>query len=65
MKLGGSELNGIVDSEEGYQLRPVYGSNVFLILKQKRLNDEDNCCKLEVNPQIRRQVLFIFGDYLT
>lgn len=56
MKLGGSELNGIVDSEEGYQLRPVTGSNVFLILKQKRLNDEDKCCKLEVNPQIRRQI---------
>lgn len=56
MKLGGSELNGIVDSEEGYQLRPVTGSNMFLILKQKRLNDEDKCCKLEVNPQIRRQI---------
>eukprot|EP00105_Crassostrea_gigas_P042167 XP_019926315.1 PREDICTED: uncharacterized protein LOC105336599 [Crassostrea gigas] len=47
VKLGGSELNKIVDSEEGYQLRPVTGSNVFLILKQKRLNDEDKCCKLE------------------
>lgn len=47
MKLGGSELNGIVDSEEEYQLRPVTGSNTFLILKQKRLNDEDKCCKLE------------------
>lgn len=56
MKLGGSELNGIVDSEEGYQLRPVTGSNMFLILKQKRLNDEDKCCKLEVNPQTRRQI---------
>lgn len=56
MKLGGSELNKIVDSEEGYQLRPVTGLNVFLILKQKRLNDEDKCCKLEVNPQIRRQI---------
>lgn len=56
MKLGGSELNGIVDSEEGYKLRPVTGSNMFLILKQKRLNDEDKCFKLEVNPQIRRQI---------
>nr|XP_019926041.2 VWFA and cache domain-containing protein 1 isoform X1 [Crassostrea gigas] len=39
--------NGIVDSSEGYQLRPVVGSNVFLILKQRRLNDEDRCCTSE------------------
>lgn len=47
VKLGGTELNGIVDSEEGYQLRPVSGSNVFLILKQKHKNDEDKCCHVE------------------
>nr|XP_034337034.1 VWFA and cache domain-containing protein 1 [Crassostrea gigas]XP_034337496.1 VWFA and cache domain-containing protein 1 [Crassostrea gigas]XP_034337917.1 VWFA and cache domain-containing protein 1 [Crassostrea gigas] len=47
VKLGGTELNGIVDSEEGYQLRPVSGSNVFLILKHKHKNDEDKCCNVE------------------
>lgn len=43
-----SSSNGIDDSLEGYELRPVAGSNVFLILKHRRLNDEDKCCTSEV-----------------
>lgn len=42
-----SSSNGIDDSLEGYELRPVAGSNVFLILKHRRLNDEDKCCTSE------------------
>lgn len=53
MKLGGSDLNGIVDLEEGYQLRPVSGSNAFIILKKRRPNDEDKCCDVKVYHQIR------------
>lgn len=48
VKLEGSYLGGIIDSEDGYELRPVSGSNVFLILKQRRSNDEDKCCDSEV-----------------
>lgn len=48
MKLRGSQLGGIIDELEGYQLRPVSGSNVFLILKERRPNDNDKCCMSEV-----------------
>uniref|UniRef100_A0A8W8N3R2 VWFA domain-containing protein n=1 Tax=Magallana gigas TaxID=29159 RepID=A0A8W8N3R2_MAGGI len=47
VKLKGSDLGGIIDSEKGYELRPVPGSNVFLILKKRRSNDEDKCCDSE------------------
>lgn len=36
--------SGLIDSVEGYELRPVNGSNVYLILKQRRPNDEESCC---------------------
>lgn len=48
VKLKGSDLGGIIDSEKGYELRPVPVSNVFLILKKRRSNDEDKCCDSEV-----------------
>lgn len=48
VKLEGSHPCGVVDSEEGYQLLPVSGSNLFFILKQRRLNDEDKCCTSKV-----------------
>lgn len=48
VKLKGADLGGIIDSENGYELRPVSGSNVFLILKKRRSNDEDKCCDSEV-----------------
>lgn len=48
VKLEGSHPCGEVDSEEGYQLLPVSGSNLFFILKQRRLNDEDKCCTSKV-----------------
>lgn len=48
VKLKGSDLGGIIDSENGYELRPVSGSNVFLILKKRSPNDEDKCCDSEV-----------------
>lgn len=44
VKLQESVLSGIVDSDEGYELRPVAGSNVYIILKHRRLQDEDTCC---------------------
>lgn len=47
VKLEGANLGGIIDSENGYELRPVSGSNVFLILKKRRSNDEDKCCDSE------------------
>ncbi|XP_034314932.2 VWFA and cache domain-containing protein 1 isoform X1 [Magallana gigas] len=47
VKLPDSLLSGIVDSKEGYQLRPVPGSNLFLILKQRRMLDEESCCNSE------------------
>nr|XP_034308982.1 VWFA and cache domain-containing protein 1-like [Crassostrea gigas] len=47
VKLRGSQLGGIIDELEGYQLRPVSGSNVFLILKERRPNDDDKCCTSE------------------
>ncbi|XP_065940278.1 VWFA and cache domain-containing protein 1 [Magallana gigas] len=47
VKLEGADLGGIIDSEDGYELRPVSGSNVFLILKTRRSNDEDKCCHSE------------------
>lgn len=48
VKLEGADLGGIIDSENGYELRPVSGSNVFLILKKRSPNDEDKCCDSEV-----------------
>lgn len=45
----GIQLSGIIDLVEGYELRPVAGSNVFLILKQRRPNDEDKCCNSQVS----------------
>uniref|UniRef100_K1QK79 VWFA and cache domain-containing protein 1 n=1 Tax=Magallana gigas TaxID=29159 RepID=K1QK79_MAGGI len=47
VKLKGANLGGIIDSENGYELRPVSGSNVFLILKKRRSSDEDKCCDSE------------------
>lgn len=49
--------NGIDDSLEGFQLRPVNGSNVFLILKQRRLNDEDRCCTSEVRQNLSGDIV--------
>lgn len=48
VKLKGPDLGGIIDSKDEYELRPVSGSNVFLILKKRRSNDEDKCCDSEV-----------------
>nr|XP_022331553.1 VWFA and cache domain-containing protein 1-like [Crassostrea virginica] len=39
-----SYYNGIVDSTEEYELRPVVGSNVFLILKKRKRSDVDPPC---------------------
>lgn len=62
VKLPDSLLSGIVDSKEGYQLRPVSGSNLFLILKQRRLHDEESCCNSEVHQT--RVVVSIVNYYL-
>lgn len=48
VKLKGADLGGIIDSKKGYELRPVPGSNVFLILKKRSPSDEDKCCDSEV-----------------
>lgn len=62
VKLGGTHLSGLIDSEEDYELRPVSGSNVFLILKQRHPNDEDKCCNSQVRQttscRIKRSILF-------
>ncbi|XP_034328195.2 VWFA and cache domain-containing protein 1 isoform X2 [Magallana gigas] len=39
-----SVSSGFLDSDEGYEMRPVAGSNVYLILKHRRLQDEETCC---------------------
>ncbi|XP_065942394.1 VWFA and cache domain-containing protein 1 isoform X1 [Magallana gigas] len=44
VKLPEAHMNGIVDTVEGYELRPVPKSNVFLILKKRRLLDYEACC---------------------
>lgn len=48
VKLEGNHLSGLNDPEKGFELRPVSGSNVFLILKQRHPNDEDKCCNSQV-----------------
>lgn len=48
VKLPESQLSGLIDPEKKYELRPVAGSNVFLILKQRHPNDEDKCCNSQV-----------------
>lgn len=48
VKLKGPDLGGIIDTKDEYELRPVSGSNMFLILKKRRSNDEDKCCDSEV-----------------
>ncbi|XP_022331682.2 VWFA and cache domain-containing protein 1-like [Crassostrea virginica] len=45
-----SHLSGKVDSEEKYEIRPVTGSNVFLILKRRIFSTNDEkCCEEEVS----------------
>ncbi|XP_048728643.2 VWFA and cache domain-containing protein 1-like [Ostrea edulis] len=44
VKLPQNHLNGIVNSEEGYEMRPVTGSNLFLILKQRKTSQDLPCC---------------------
>lgn len=59
VKLQESVLSGIEYSDEGYELRPVAGSNVYIILKHGRLQDEDTCCTSGVR-QFARRFCFVF-----
>nr|XP_022294872.1 VWFA and cache domain-containing protein 1-like isoform X2 [Crassostrea virginica] len=56
-----SHQGGKVDSTEGYEIRPVTGSNVFLILKTKDRseNNEDRCCSEEKSPLVQYNVEII------
>ncbi|XP_062591885.1 VWFA and cache domain-containing protein 1-like [Saccostrea cucullata] len=44
VKLLRSQLSGLVDPIEKYEIRPVPGSNVFLILKEIVSNDDSSTC---------------------
>ncbi|XP_061177706.1 VWFA and cache domain-containing protein 1-like [Saccostrea echinata] len=45
VKLPPSKTNGITNNAEGYELRPVPMSNLFLILKRRHMQEEIPCCK--------------------
>ena len=49
VKLPQTHLNGFMDTAEEYEIRPVTGSNIFLILKKRKESIVDKqCCSEEV-----------------
>ncbi|XP_062591913.1 VWFA and cache domain-containing protein 1-like [Saccostrea cucullata] len=57
VKLPQTKKNGVVNKAEGYELRPVPMSNLFLILKSRHMNEEISCCKDPSRPPNEKKCL--------